>query len=165
MGVRVLFEKHCRKTKRAEAWDGKKNGTRLWPLDIYHSSASTTTPNTIASTHIINPIQWHFTGERETFTPLLAFSHLTSLRRHSMTGSLSLFDFLTLLLSSQIVCKIYSRIQWEIHSKNKNKTQNIINFITRSEKESYRIDPAVVQTVYSQSTPKIYSFHSHFKAG
>lgn len=86
----------------------------------------------------------------ETFTPL--FSHLTLLSPDLKAGSLSS----PLFLSSQIVCKIYSRIQWEIHFKNKNKTQNIINFITRSENESYRFDPAVVQTVQSEHPKHIF---------
>lgn len=64
--VYACFSKNTAEKPNERQRTREKNSTRLWPLDIYHSSApaSATTPSTIASTHIINPIQWHFTGER-----------------------------------------------------------------------------------------------------
>lgn len=64
--VYARFSKNTAEKPNERKHEKKNNNTRLWPLDIYHSSApaNTTTPSTIASTHIINPIQWHFTGAR-----------------------------------------------------------------------------------------------------
>lgn len=123
-------------------------------LSFISTSQHNNTQHTIASTHIINPIQWHFTGERllHRCSYSITSPHLTSLSLHSND-----WISLILFLSSQKVCKIYPHIQWEIHFRNKNKTQNIINFITRSVKESYRFDPAVMQTVLFEHLKNTFS--------
>lgn len=90
-GVRVLFEKYCRKTEKC-AKQGKnereKNTIVAFGYLSFISTSNNT--NTIASTHIINPIQLHFTGER-----LLHRCPYFHLSIHQM--ALAPIHFLTLL--------------------------------------------------------------------
>lgn len=78
-------EKHQKRERMRKKHSILASGYLSFISSISAAGTSTTTPITIARTHIINPNQWHFTGESSYFyAAALVFSHLTP---HPTNGS------------------------------------------------------------------------------
>lgn len=156
------FKKYHRKPKIMQERDRKreanerKNTTMasgyLSFISTSTSSSNNTNNSTIAGTHIINPIQWRFTGEK-----ILHRHSCSHLSFRQMPFSLYFCLILSIFINMQNL--FFHPIERSVSRRKKHKTQNIINFINRTE-EKYRFDSTVVYIIKLMLQKKM--IHSNF---